>query len=57
MRYAIGVFNTQNVDPMIVLMAAECETIEDECEVTQLIDREEQLATAAFNISQFQSKE
>lgn len=49
---------TLSTDPLLVLMAAECETVEDELELqAQADEREQVLMAATFLINRFTSKD
>lgn len=42
-----GELYTLACDPMLVLMAAECETVEDECELSSITEQRESILLAA----------
>ena len=51
MAFRFGVLNPANVDPLLILMAAEAETVEDEMDVGALIDQYMEIQLNAQNPS------
>jgi hypothetical protein len=57
MRYAIGVRNPENVDPLLALLRAECETVEDEFDVESLFEQYETAQLAAQHKTSLNTKD